>query len=90
MANGKDCKCGAYSFAECSCIDVDWRSEREATLEHERVLLIEAILHMQYHLERIAHRGNTLLQKRDIARKGLILSDEVASIINEHKEKSND
>ena len=90
MANGKDCKCGAYSFAECSCVDVDWRSSREAQLENEHIILIEAILHMQHHLERIAYRGNTLLQKRDIARKGLILSDEVASIINEHKEKLND
>lgn len=49
-------------------------------------ILIGAIKHMQHHLERISYRGNTLLQKRDIARKGLILSDEAMEIIKENEQ----
>lgn len=126
MANGKDCKCGAHSFTECSCMDVDWRSEREVFLEEivskikeatscndedyiveyilslqeenikrletnckqhaEKMLLIEAIKHMQHHLDRIAFHGNTLSQKRDIARKGLALPAEALKLFKENEQ----
>lgn len=64
MSYGEGCTCGAYGQCECSCPDVDWRSEREIELE-------SVVQRYKDALERIAFKGNTKPQMKNIALKAL-------------------
>ena len=62
MADGMGCKCAAWSENECSCVEVDWTSQREIDLRAENERLKA---NLERHMEVIVkgREANEALQK---------------------------
>jgi hypothetical protein len=83
MSDGKGCVCGAYSYAECGCPDVDWTPQEIYDLKKEIKTLREAAGKLRDALCKIScpdyHKSKDFCGRRecDIAQKALKEFDKV-------------
>jgi len=78
MSDGKGCKCGAYSYADCGCPDVDWSCGECAKLKAELAEAVRLLDQAETEIDN-ADRWNV----RDAGRESL--TGRILSFINKHR-----